>query len=107
MKRGKIEKEAKRGRVERSGMKHGTRVRNMWQPNFESYLVYMGANDQDAYCLWFIDGKCYGIHNFPKRHILNDREHYPVVGYVDYEKVLIDAILSAVKGEQGNEQLQD
>ena len=77
-------------------MKHGTIVRNMWQPGLESYLVYMGISGEYAKCLWVINGKCYGIHDFYKRDILHDREHFPVVGYVDYDKILTDAVFDAV-----------
>ena len=79
-------------------MKHGTIVQNLWQPSYKSYLVYMGTSGKFANCLWIIDGKLSSeIHKFYKRDILNDREHFPVVGHVDYKKILTNAVLESVK----------
>lgn len=77
-------------------MKHGTIVRNLWQPGHDSFLVYMGVSGRYARVIWLFDGKLEGIHRFYKSDILNDREHFPVVGYVNYEKVLTDAIKNGV-----------
>lgn len=73
-------------------MRRGTIVRNLWQPNYESLLVYMGVSGRYAKCLWFINGKFHGRHDYYKSDILNDRENFPIVGYVDYEKVLYEAV---------------
>ncbi len=73
-------------------MKKGTIVKNMWQPSYESLLVYMGTNGKYADVLWLVNGKFRGKHRFYKHDILEDREHFPIVGYVDYEKVMVDAI---------------
>jgi hypothetical protein len=81
-------------------MKHGTIVQNMWQPSHKSYLVYLGTSEDYANCLWIIDGKLSDeIHKFYKRDILNDREHFPIVGYVDYKNLLTNAVLSAVQND--------
>lgn len=75
-------------------MKHGTIVQNMWQPSHKSYLIYLGTSGEYANCLWIIDGKRFDeIHKFYKRDILHDREHFPIVGYVN----LTNAVLSAVQ----------
>lgn len=86
-------------------MRRGTIVRNMWQPFYDSFLVYTGISGRHAKCLWVINGKLLGMYNFFKNDIQNDREHFPIVGYVDYEKVLTDAILSGinVKAEEESE----
>lgn len=73
-------------------MRKGTIVRNLCQPSRESLLVYMGVSGRYAKCLWFINGKFHGRHDFYKSDILNDREKFPIVGHVDYEKVLYEAI---------------
>lgn len=77
-------------------MKHGTIVRNMCQPSRESLLIYIGTSGRYAKCLWFIDGSFFGRHDFYKNDILHDREHFPIVGYVDYEKALLDAVRSGL-----------
>lgn len=78
-------------------MKHGTIVRNMYQPSFESLLVYTGTSGQYAKCLWLINGEFHGMHDFYKSDILNDREHFPVVGFVDYKQAMVDAIRNGVE----------
>ena len=80
-------------------MKHGTIVRNMYQPSFESLLVYTGTSGQYAKCLWLINGEFRGAHNFYKSDILNDREHFQIVGFVDYKQVIVDAIRNGLKQE--------
>ena len=85
-------------RRESGNMKHGTIVQNMWQPSDKSYLVYMGTSGKYANCLWIINGKLANeIHKYYKKDILNDREHFPVVGYIDYKKILTDAVMESVK----------
>lgn len=77
-------------------MKHGTIVRNLCQPSHESLLVYLGISGKYAKCLWIIDGEFYGVHNFYKSDILKCREKFAIVGYVDYEKVLLEAVKSGL-----------
>ena len=73
-------------------MKLGTIVRNLYQPSYESLLVYMGVSGEYAKCLWIINGKFHGMHKFYKRDILKDRENFPIVGHVDYKTVIVDAV---------------
>ena len=82
-------------------MKHGTIVRNMYQPSFESLLVYTGTSGQYAKCLWLINGEFHGMHDFYKSDILNDREHFPIVGFVDYKQAMVDAIRNGVEVRDG------
>lgn len=82
-------------------MKKGTILMNKFQPSHESLLIYMGISGNYAKCLWFIDGKFYGRNNFYKKDILNDRAHFPIVGYVDYEKVLLEAVRSGIGKHRG------
>jgi len=77
-------------------MKHGTIVRNLWQPSYESLLVYTGISGEYAKCLWIIDGVFHGMHDFYKHDILDDREHFPIVGFFDYKKALVDGVRNAV-----------
>ena len=80
-------------------MKHGTIVRNMYQPSFESMLVYTGASGKYAKCLWVINGEFHGMHDFYKSDILYDREHFPIVGFVDYKKAMVNAIRNGLNQE--------
>lgn len=77
-------------------MKHGTIVRNMWQPSCDSFLVYTGTSGKYAKCLWIINGEFHGMHRYYKNDILTDREHFPVVGYVDINRAITDVILQAI-----------
>lgn len=67
-------------------MKHGTILRNMYQPSFQSYLIYRGVEGEYAKCIWIINtGEKEVIHynaRFFKRDVLNDRENFPIVGYI-------------------------
>ena len=78
-------------------MKVGTIVRNMYQPGRESLLVYRGTTGRYAKVIWLLEGKVLFGHKFYKSDILNDREHFPIVGLVDVEKLVRDAIREAVK----------
>lgn len=78
-------------------MKIGTIVRNMYQPSFESLLVYRGTTGRFAKVIWLLNGKVLFGHKFYKSDILNDREHFPVVGQVDVERLIRDAVREAVK----------
>ena len=86
-------------------MKKGTIFRNLWAGH-ETYFVYQGSlppkGNQPAmshgYGLmlhsdgkWEVDRSTYYT-----RDLKNDREHFPIVGYIDMDKVMTDAILSAV-----------
>ena len=81
-------------------MKRGTILRNLWQPSYESYLVYLGTQGKYAKCLWLINGKFVNSstkeESFYKKDILHDREHYPVVGYVAIDNVIHNAIINGI-----------
>lgn len=78
-------------------MKRGTIVRNMYQPGRESLLVYRGTSGRYAKVIWVFEGKVLVGHKFYKSDILSDREHFPIVGYVDVDKLIRDAVREAVK----------
>lgn len=86
-------------------MKKGTIFRNLWAGH-ETYFVYQGSLPpkrmqyglSHGYGLmlhqdgkWRIDRSSYYTKDLEK-----DREHFPVVGHVDMDKVMTDAILSAI-----------
>lgn len=88
-------------------MKKGTIFRNLWAGH-ETYFVYQGSTPAKGtrsatsygYKLmlypysekWKVSKASYYTHD-----LLNDREHFPVVGQVDLDKVMVDSILSAVR----------
>lgn len=81
-------------------MKHGTILRNMWQPSLKSYLVYLGLSGRYAKCLWIINGELvdnFTMHNFYKKDILEDREHFPIVGYVPIEKAVANLVAEGIE----------
>ena len=78
-------------------MKIGTIVRNMYQPSYESLLVYRGVSGDYANVVWILNGKVLFNEKFYKRDILHDREHFPIVGQVDIENLIMDAVRKAVK----------
>ncbi len=80
-------------------MKHGTILKNLYQPSYESLLVYIGLSGRYAKCLWLINGEFLGIRDFYKNDILYDRDHFPIVGFVDYKKVMVNAIRNGMKQE--------
>ena len=86
-------------------MKIGTIVQNMYQPNYKSYLVYRGCSGDDAKCIWVIDtGKEIKMQlnaRFPKK-IVTDREHYPIVGELDFKSLIVNAVLNAVSRYKGD-----
>lgn len=85
-------------------MKRGTIVRNLFQPSYKSYLVYLGTQGEYANCLWLIDGKFPSssttIERFYKSDILKDRENFPIVGYVNIDEVIRNAILAGLKEQE-------
>lgn len=78
-------------------MKIGTIVRNMYQPGRESLLVYRGTAGRYANVIWLLEGKVLFGHKFYKSDILHDREHFPIVGAVNIERLVRDAVREAVK----------
>jgi len=80
-------------------MKVGTIVRNMYQPGRESLLVYRGTTGRYAKVIWPLEGKVLFGHKFYKNDILKDREHFPIVGQIDVDKLILGAVREAVKEE--------
>lgn len=80
----------------------GTIFRNMYQPDYGSYLIFLGYEDRYANCIWVVDTKKnieikYDAH-FYKKSIARDREHYPIVGHIDIDSLLIARTLNEVMG---------
>lgn len=86
-------------------MKKGTIFKNLWAGH-ETYFVYMGfpvrtgrgeAAKVGGYSLVNVDGKWkfdsaqYYIHTLP------DKEHFPIVGHIDFAQMCIDGILKAIE----------
>lgn len=87
-------------------MKKGTIFRNLWAGH-ETYFVYQGSipakgmRPATSYgyklMLWPYSEKWkVSKASFYTRDLENDREHFPVVGHVDMDKVMVDAILSVI-----------
>lgn len=80
----------------------GTILRNMYQPQYESYLIILDFQDRFANCIWVVNtGKeitiKYNAH-FYRHSIKNDREHYPIAGYLDLDNILINHTLNEARG---------
>ena len=86
-------------------MKHGTILRDLYQSKHYSLFVYMGVSGKYAKCFRVVDGEFFGVYDLLKKDILNDREHYPIVGHVDIAKAICQAaandekILETMKDE--------
>ncbi len=72
-------------------MKHGTILRDLYQSKHDSLFVYMGVSGKYAKCFRVVDGEFFGVYDLLKKDILNDREHYPIVGHVNIAKVICQA----------------
>lgn len=91
-------------------MKKGTIYRNLWAGH-ETYFVYQGAvptrgvssRQSWGWGLVRLDDRWkLSRGNYYTRDLENDREHFPVAGHVDMDKVMVDAILSAIgRGNDG------
>lgn len=88
-------------------MKKGTIYRNLWAGH-ETYFVYQGSIPARGMRLATSYGYKLMLYpysekwkvskaSFYTRDLENDREHFPVVGHVDMDKVMADAILSAIQ----------
>ena len=80
-------------------------MKNLWA-GYETYFIYMGfpvrvgrmeASKVGGYSLSKIDGKWHFERSQYYNQHLKDTEHFPVVGHIDLEKVMVGAILSAIK----------
>lgn len=93
-------------------MKKGTIFRNLWAGH-ETYFVYQGsiptkgmqsATSYGYKLMLYPDSEKWKVSkaSYYTRDLENDREHFPVVGQVDMDKVMTDAILSAIgRGNYG------
>lgn len=87
-------------------MKKGTIYRNLWAGH-ETYFVYQGSTPAKG----MKPATSYGYKlmlypysekwkvskaSFYTRDLENDREHFPIVGHIDMDKVMTEAILSAI-----------
>lgn len=94
-------------------MKKGTIFKNLWAGH-ETYFVYMGfpvrsgkaeAKKTGGYSLvnvngnWKFESVQYYIHT------LLDKEHFPIVGYIDFAQMCIDGILKAIEKSPKEETL--
>lgn len=81
-------------------MKVGTIVQNMYQPSYKSYLIYRGCSGGDAKCIWVVDTgmdiKMQLNARFPKNDVLYDREHFPIVGELDFKSLIANAVFNEV-----------
>lgn len=93
-------------------MKKGTILKNLWA-GYETYFIYMGfpvrvgrfeASKVGGYSLSKINGKWIFERSQYYRQSIKDTEHFPVVGHIDVDSAMINAVLSAIKGGDMNEQ---
>lgn len=92
-------------------MKKGTIFRNLWAGS-ETCFVYQGsipakgirsATSYGYKLMLYPYSEKWKVSkaSFYTRDLENDREHFPIVGHVDMDKVMTDAILSAIeKGDR-------
>ena len=87
-------------RGERRYVKKGTILRNLYQPNYESYFVFRMYSGNDALGIWVIKTdkgiKVKWSSRFPKDDIQNDREHFPIVGHLDLDSLIVSHVLNEV-----------
>ena len=85
-------------------MKKGTILRNLWA-GYETYFIYMNfpahsykneANKTGGYQIVNIDGKWKFSKAVYYTRDLKDTEHFPVVGWIDFDRMVIDGILQAI-----------
>lgn len=85
-------------------MKKGTILKNLWAGH-ETYFVYMGFPVRTGKC----EAKATGGYGLVKLddgwkfqrtmyyiNDLKDKEHFPVVGYIDVNRAMADCILQAI-----------
>ena len=81
-------------------MKKGTILRNLYQPNYESYFVFRKYSGNDALGIWLIktdkEIKVKWSSRFPKDDIQKDREHFPIVGHLDLDSLIVSHVLNEV-----------
>ena len=86
-------------------MKKGTILRNLWA-GYETYFVYMNfpaysyknePKKTGGYSLVNADGKWKFNRVVYYTNDLKDTEHFPVVGWIDFDSMVIDGLLKAIK----------
>lgn len=92
-------------------MKKGTIFRNLWAGH-ETYFIYMGfpvhtykmeAKKTGGYMLTNVDGKWKFKRAAYYAETLKDTEHFPVVGWVDFDRMVIDGLLKAITPKENEE----
>jgi len=92
-------------------MKRGTILKNLWA-GYETYFIYMGwpvrtrkgeAAATRGYTITNVDGEWRFRTSEYYTHSLQDREHYPIVGWIDLDKLIADGVLQAIETYQGKE----
>lgn len=71
-------------------IERGTIFRNMHHPELEIYLIYLYSRFNDAFCIKITmnkHGESDIIFNCPmwKASIVKDRDHFPIVGFIDID----------------------
>lgn len=78
-------------------MKAGTILKDTHCLHHESLLVYLASSSKFAKCLWVVDGEVNGIQDFLVQEVLHDREHFPIVGFIDIMEVLKEIFERGIK----------
>lgn len=95
-------------------MERGTILKNMHQTRYDVYLVYLYSFGSNANCLKIIktnfqielEWEC----RIYKPSLMNDRNHFPIVGHIDIDDLIKNRVLNAIstnlksQGEQSNDQ---
>ena len=71
-------------------MKHGTVLRNMWQPSYESLLIYQGVEGNYAKVIWIINGVVHYGHKFYKRDIYEKLDEMVERGEMDESEAMAE-----------------
>ena len=91
-------------------MRKGTVFKNLWA-SYESYFIYQmpgrsakrEAKRSSGYVIYNVDGKWSIRRGDFYTCDLEDREHFPIVGHLDVETVLINAVLDIIRDEGADE----
>ena len=83
-------------------MTRGTILQNMRNPEIDVYLIYIDCDGCNARCIKVIKS-VYGIEinwecKMYKPNLFNNRDLYPIVGYIDPDELIKNAVFNAVKG---------
>lgn len=84
-------------------MKIGTILENLYA-GYKTYLVVLGGTDRlgnvGCFSVSYVSGEWKFRKSKYRRDTLSDAEHFPRVGYIDIEELLVNGILGAVDGEK-------